>query len=300
MRRTGPLASSRGFTLIELLVVIAIIGVLVALLLPAVQQARAAARAAQCKNHLKQIGLALHNYHDAHFVFPMGSGAGTPAWGYLTHLLPHLDLANAYNSINFENPNCCFELIALQTAVPPEPDPASQPLAVLFCPSDPSANQKLLSGPSGPLPTSYPCGWMYPTNYLGVSGDTEGTVGCGGIANGNGLLYSLSSTRFRDVQDGSSNSLIVGERGIPNDLGWGWPICGGTECEHYISTERGLSPGATSPSAAAVLLHFWSWHDQGAHFLFADGSVHFLSYNVDLGTYKKLSTRAANDVPGAF
>src|SRR5262245_3008809 len=91
----------RGFTLIELLVVIAIIAILIALLLPAVQQAREAARRTQCKNHLKQIGLAAHNYHDAFLVFPLGNGAALFGWKVFT--LPYLEQNALYNAINFVN-----------------------------------------------------------------------------------------------------------------------------------------------------------------------------------------------------
>ena len=100
---------THGFTLIELLVVIAVIGILVSLLLPAVQQARAAARRTQCKNKLKQIGLAIHNYHDVHKTFPMGSTSDQlpGAWGMMAQLLPYLEMSNTYNLIDFEEFGCC-------------------------------------------------------------------------------------------------------------------------------------------------------------------------------------------------
>ena len=279
-----------GFTLIELLVVIAIIAILIALLLPAVQQAREAARRSQCQNHLKQLGLALHNYHDQHSVFPMGSSRDTAgSWGFTAQMLPQLDQANAYATADFNSPDCCLTIRAAQVATPPRAEPSSQPKELLVCPSDPNGNRLLIHG----SPNAYPCGNLYPGCYLGVSGDTE--YGSGTAA-GNGMLFTRSSTRFRDFLDGTSQTMMTGERGIPNDLVWGWVICGATEYEQYISTSRGLSPGKNAPYTAGIVERFWSWHPGGAYFLFGDGRVQFLSYNMDFTTYKQLSTRAGSEV----
>src|SRR6185369_1811313 len=264
--------SLRGFTLIELLVVIAIIGVLVALLLPAVQQAREAARRSQCQNNIKQLGLALHNHHDAHQIFPMGSRP-QPSWGFSMSLMPYLDNANVFSMTDFKNTSCCAEIIAAQKANPPKPDPASRKYQVLVCPSDMNGGKSLLSGPTGPLSGSGDCGFLFPGNYLGVSGDKGvGYSNCfnstNGTTNGTGMLYTLSRTRMRDVTDGSSNTLFVGERGLPNDLGWGWVICGGNECEQYISTETGMTMPRNAPTSALTGYDFWSWHPGGGYFLF--------------------------------
>lgn len=281
----------RAFSLVELLVVLAVAALLLALLLPAVQHARESARKTECQNRLKQIGLALHNYHELHAVFPMGSGPSVdrPAWGFTMALFPHLDLAAVYDTVNFDEPNCCREILALQTAVPPKPDPTSQPLNVLYCPSDPNAQRPHLSGGA----VSYPCGKLYPGSYLGVSGERH--FGCESKRAGNGVLYYISSVRAGDISDGTSQTLAVGERGIPNDLLFGWTICGGTMCEQYLSTEFGLKPGANAPSSSAYVRHFWSWHDEGAHFLLADGSVRFLSYSMDRTAYRAASTRNKRD-----
>ncbi|MBI5759378.1 MAG: DUF1559 domain-containing protein [Planctomycetales bacterium] len=291
-----PPVRVRGFTLIELLVVIAIIAILIALLLPAVQQARESARRTQCQNHLKQIGLALHNYHDQHLAFPMGSSrnGGAGAWGWSARLLPQLEQITTYNLCNFEVTDCCIYNRSRQIATPRLPDAGSTALVVLACPSDP---QSLTLLPHA-SPNAYPCGDLFAGNYLGVSGDRE--FGCAGTTTGNGMLYSLSSVRFKHVADGTSQTMIVGERGLPVDRVWGWSICGGTECEQYIGTELGLSPGKKAPFTAGIIERFWSWHPGGAYFLFADGRVQMLNYSIDYATYTGLSTRAGNEPPGAY
>jgi prepilin-type N-terminal cleavage/methylation domain-containing protein/prepilin-type processing-associated H-X9-DG protein len=295
MKRQPPAPS--GFTLVELLVVIAIIGILVALLLPAVQAARETARRMRCTNHLKQIALALHNYHDSYRAFPAGSMYSQPtgpilsgpyAWGMMVFILPYMEKKNEFDTIDFSQPDCGGTIRALQAA--DAPNPSAAPISELLCPSDPSSGQSILSGPTGPLPLSGDCGTLYPGNYLGVAGDDEETAGCIGIYDGNGLFFDLSSKRFADVTDGTSTTLMVGERGIPTDLGWGWMVCGGTECEHFISAERGLSPGASLPTSLSILQHFWSWHPGGVSFAFADGSVRFLTYEIDYNSYVGMST----------
>ena len=226
-----------GFTIIELLVVIAVIGILVALLLPAVQQAREAARRSQCQNNLKQLGLGLHNYHDANKCFPMGAHVRpgpTYSLGSLVALLPYVEKRAVYFTVDFNAQDCCLSTKALQAAG--QPNAPQTRINTYFCPSDPSAGRTLLSGPTGPLPASADCGVLYPGNYLGVSGD----VGIGfptcyfnitATTNGTGMMFTRSSTRFEHVRDGTSQTLFYGERGLPNDLGWGWLICGGSECE---------------------------------------------------------------------
>ena len=216
----------RGFTLIELLVVIAIIAILIALLLPAVQQAREAARRTQCKNNLKQIGLAMHNYHDTFGTLPPGwiaglgmsfnlttqTGTGTNAWGnwsWSAFILPQLEQSNLYNQLQvgpvdvrdaLDNPT---QRTLLQT-----------PLNAFRCASDiaPQTNDQ--------RPVRSRVGTTYPvatSNYVGWNSDSRGylpgeTSGTAATADRAGLFTMNQATKFRDITDGLSNTFMVGER----------------------------------------------------------------------------------------
>ena len=111
------------------------------------------------------------------------------------------------------------------------------------------------------------------------------------------MFYSLSKTRFRDILDGASQTILFGERNIPEDLGWGWPICGGHECEHYVTSTQGLYMGNYKRSEYILhLQHYWSWHWGGCHIAMADGSTHFVTYSIDYQTYIDHSTRAGHEL----
>ncbi len=290
-----------GFTLIELLVVIAIIAILIALLLPAVQQAREAARRSQCKNNLKQLGLALHNYHDSHGVFPPGWVARTPA-GYsdanycntmgvnhqapwTVQILPFLDQAPLYQSFNLSLP---FSDNSNGTQAPN--GPLVKRVTVYQCPSNPSVSQ-----------------WEIHLDYMGVMGGK--TVAAGSpdctvsgqpdrVFARNGVLYHNSRIGFRDIIDGSSNVFLVGEnRYFPDQAGVtyrGWassPKAGGFPMTNAMSWDQiNLIPVTTAPGTK-MCRGFSSYHTGGCHMLFGDGSTRFLSENMDLGTYWSLGIR---------
>ena len=189
----------RGFTLIELLVVIAIIAVLIALLLPAVQQAREAARRTQCRNNMHQIGLALHNYHDTHNTFPIGSMFWSPAsaahqgTSWLTMILPFVDEAALYNASNFD----LYSSDAANTTV------TRSVLYQYCCPSD--AEPALVS--------NYREGTYAGSQGIRQTFDTS--CACTPATAWIGVLYSCSRTRIRDIRDGTSNTLIAGETAPP-------------------------------------------------------------------------------------
>lgn len=297
----------KGFTLIELLVVIAIIAILIALLLPAVQQAREAARRSQCKNNLKQIGLALHNYHETHRNFPpafiyetdtancSGSPCNDPSWGWSVMILPFVDQAPAYNSLDpgptklSQAIGDAAKLITLQ-----------QPLSVFRCPSDTGKNLSSLAI-SGELTSR--------SNYPGVNGRRTEVR----LSDGDGIFGARNeSVKVRDITDGTSNTIAVGERaskiiGNTNDSQTHW--AGVRESNQNGSGWRGAFEvaGVTSfPINSLESVHwryrgwFSSMHVGGAHFLLSDGAVRFISENIDAGTYMDLSDIDDGQVIGEF
>lgn len=297
----------RGFTLIELLVVIAIIAILIALLLPAVQQAREAARRTQCKNNLKQIGLALHNYLDVARVFPPGwiavddTGApsaheGTSGVGWATMILPYMEQANIYNQFNASLPltdpaNAAF----LRNQIPG-----------YKCPSDPQPEFFFIAEEgSGALITGLPI-----ANYIGSFG-TEELDGCenapgdlpvmaDGTCRGDGVFYHNSRVRLADITDGTTNTLLVGERKTVPDLDWftTWPgmIAEGEEAFQRVCGSADHPPNDPS----AHFDDFSSHHTGGAQFCLGDGSVRFISENIDRGVYQSLATIQGGEVVGEF
>jgi prepilin-type N-terminal cleavage/methylation domain-containing protein/prepilin-type processing-associated H-X9-DG protein len=229
---------TRGFTLIELLVVIAIIAVLVAILLPAVQQAREAARRSQCKNNLKQIGLALHNYHDVHNTLPMGQtmhfgvwrdpsnvvqtgyvSAGTNTaisfranWSWSAYILPMIEQSAAFDALNLNGQRADQAL-----ATPEGLRVLTTPIPVYRCPSD-TAPELTESGIRGARSINEVAGGprisTAVANYVGNNRGFAGsvTVSAQQTGSANGLFHVNSHVRFRDITDGLSNTLAAGER----------------------------------------------------------------------------------------
>ncbi len=285
---TQAQAGRRGFTLIELLVVIAIIAILIALLLPAVQQAREAARRASCSNNLKQLGLALHNYHDAHRVFPPGSilRDTNQTYGWGTFILPQIEQSSLFEQIS---PGDDTKGLAMGSTLPPAntPNPMTgepvlqTPIASYVCPS-------AIIGETNPERGNYGS-----SSYVGVAGVADGT----GTYDRRGMLYDGSDVRLRDIQrDGTSRTMIVGERassfpntdGSPtnhNPDGGIWP----GRAADFHDTYSNLLQANLHPTRGTLNVPvrgaFSSQHTGGVHFLFCDGSVHFLSDSIDSRPY---------------
>jgi prepilin-type N-terminal cleavage/methylation domain-containing protein len=288
-----------GFTLIELLVVIAIIAILIGLLVPAVQKVREAAARTQCKNNLKQIGLALHAYHDSYRVFPPGVNNGGWAWSFL--VLPYLEQSTVYNKIN-PNANTLAaarvnNLTTLQT-----------PLIVFICPSD--------NGP-GPLNTNLPFTgnvFMAISNYPGN----------GGNVSGDGIFAFNSKVRITDITDGTSNTFMVGERSTVSygpgnattaNNNWAAVWAGADFVGGNVPNESlwsytqyrimdGNTPDTAGPYPRKV---FSSLHTGGVQFVLCDGSVRMVSTDIPwsstfppYATYNALGARNDGTPIGDF
>ncbi|MDA0833816.1 MAG: DUF1559 domain-containing protein [Planctomycetota bacterium] len=244
-----------GFTLIELLVVIAIIAILIALLLPAVQQAREAARRTQCKNNLKQIGLALHNYIDVHNFLPPGAcvdvsvtaTGNNGSWGVTGRILPHLDQGNLFNVVDL---TVAWDF---QHAI------SGLKIPVYACPSDPGSD--LSRDPGGGKPI------LFPTNYgfnYGTWFVYSPTTGSGG----NGLFYPNAKLTFRDATDGSSHTLMA------------------AEVKAWTPYQRNGGPStvtipSNSSEAAAIAASGGEFKNTG-HTEWPDGRVHHTGFTVTL------------------
>ena len=305
-RRPAPPRSA--FTLVELLVVIAIIGILIALLLPAVQAARESARRSQCSNHLKQIGLAIHSYHDVHnrlpiSISPWPEGSNQISRdlngkGWIVSILPQMEKPALFDQLSrgfigtfFPNSGMNNPLIrdAIKTRLPD-----------LACPSDPDSH------------TTSTEQWQWDgievarTSYKGVLGDArvgarssihQGTTpdchsgsGCNGLFWRNDYQEPLS---FAHITDGTSNTLMVGED-VPSQNNHSaayysngdWNSCNGPINFFYYPPQ---------PDLWWNVLTFRSLHPGGAQFVMGDGSVRFVPENIDYAMYRALSTRAGGE-----
>jgi prepilin-type N-terminal cleavage/methylation domain-containing protein len=289
---SGLLKRRSAFTLIELLVVIAIIAILIALLLPAVQQAREAARRSQCKNNLKQIGLALHNYHDTHNILPLlafGNGVPEPSFAWAVMILPMIDQAPLYNAMN-PGPTTMqnlFDTPAGRTIL-------QTPLAVFQCPSDtgqsPNQNRPFTQAAPGINPFH-----ISKSNYPASSGSQDPhATGVFPSTGGNNPGDMPRSTRFRDITDGLSNTIMVGERAsvpmVPGGDGAWAALWGGMSNEADVVRWRAIrANGWFRPTDGNALTGnlirpdeaFSSLHDGGFHVALGDGSVRFISVNIN-------------------
>ena len=287
----------RGFTLIELLVVIAIIAILIALLLPAVQQAREAARRSQCKNNLKQLGLALHNYHDNSLTFPLSKTTATAPARYRSGyvgMLPYLDQAPMYNTMDQ----------SLSQLVAPNLQFNTRVISVLVCPSDPDSGRTDLGGADGST-TGAGADYSFnvgdnrnSTTTTGAPGtDSYGNIGLGVPGRGPFTRYSWVS-RIRDITDGTSNTIALGES-LASHCIWqaAWSVQSFATTAfppNYANATFKASPG--NPDC----IGYRSAHVGGVHVLMLDGAVRFISDNISGTTLNALASRANGEVVGDF
>jgi prepilin-type N-terminal cleavage/methylation domain-containing protein len=312
-------ARRRGFTLVELLVVIAIIGILIALLLPAVQAARESARRTHCSNNLKQLALALQNHHDVKKRFPSahqigrtwyttvfrqdplagyvrtsgdppGSTAGypmeAPFWSWMMRIAPYMETENIYESADFTPGAGAWPWWQGGAANGVH----SKKCLTMICPTDNRGALFSDLAASG--------GVSALTDYLGVTGRNQYKEAGGQ----DGVLYVNSNVNISDILDGTSNTIVIGERPPSNDRNYGWQWAGAGDAPYFGTSDVVLGvhelPPMTSPPAAGTLssewfrngtindpgdlhrFHFWSLHPTGGQWAFCDGSVKFLRYTV--------------------
>jgi prepilin-type processing-associated H-X9-DG protein/prepilin-type N-terminal cleavage/methylation domain-containing protein len=299
--------SRNAFTLIELLVVIAIIAILIGLLVPAVQKVREAAARAQCTNNLKQVGLALHAYHDANKAFPPGyvsgydtTGADTgPGWGWAALLLPQIEQVALYRTVRFDQP----------IEAPSNAGARVVPVSLYLCPSDTvsttvtAMRRDSLGNPLGAI-----CD-VASANYVGNFGISEPGV------DGEGLFFRGSAVAIKDIADGTSSTFMVGERSFHwGEATWVGAVTGASmvpppnsPCPPGVWNSTGMILGHTfegmgGPGSVGVEVNgFASRHSGGANFLFADGHVGLVLGSIDHAVYEALSTRAGGElVQGDF
>jgi len=313
----------RAFTLIELLVVIAIIAILIALLLPAVQAAREAARRISCRNHLKQLGLALHNYHDVHGCFPQGRGAAIPGvFSAHAYLLPFVEQANLQNLVDFSSAPTTFSIgggtvfDGIANA-----DAASTIVPFFLCPSNGAER--------------IPGSTFAATNYAGNAG--SGLVDAGSLDNADGVFFRGSRIGFRHLTDGTSHTAAFSERLL--GTGEPTPVASSMTADRdVLELPFGADPNATlcADSAAGSIFTerggkwilgnygntlynhalppnatIWdcmdmrqqkarmtarSNHASGVHLLFCDGSVRFVANGIAFAAWQAMGTREGGEV----
>ncbi len=309
-----------AFTLIELLVVIAIIAILIGLLLPAVQKVREAASQAKCQNNLKQLGLAVHNYHSANGVIPPNATTihynwaadsvvpGPQTWTWIARILPYIEQGALAAQYNIPNGTLGQAQAGIATVIP-----------TLQCPSDgtesknPATDWPNINGISLGL-----------TNYKGCSGSNWGYNGSSpfttlfpvadpnappavttedGLDHGNGMFYRSDGNRplaLTSITDGTSNTFMIGE-----DLHSYDEHCGGWAYPNYVTSTCAIplnyvDTTSTSSGNWPDRYSFHSKHVNGANFCFADGGVHYISNSINIATYRALATIADNDAIGAY
>jgi prepilin-type N-terminal cleavage/methylation domain-containing protein/prepilin-type processing-associated H-X9-DG protein len=291
-----------GFTLIELLVVISIIGLLIALLLPAVQAAREAARRDQCVNNLKQIGLALHNYQSGHQLFPPGyvssfdsSGNDTgPGWGWEVMILPQIEKKPLFDAVNL---SLAIEDASNSTA-------RLMRMTILLCPSDnsPLVWWAVTRDATG-MPLLNVC-QVAEANYVGMYGTSDPGI------DGDGLFFRDSNIGPAGISDGTAQTIAAGERAYA--LGAATWVGSVTGTSLFPLTDDGIGYPRVESAPGMILGHaggnlgpgdtrgevnqFYSLHPGGVNFAFADGHVSFLKTSMNYQVFRALATRAGGEV----
>ncbi len=289
----------RAFTLVEVLVVLAIMGVLIALLLPAVQSARESARRTSCATNLQQIGLALQSYHQAHRMFPpgyisdvdnMGNDIG-PGWGWAAMLLPYLDEKPLFAAVHLDQPiEASANAAARVTAVKP----------FLCATDDAPPTWPAIQRDSMGMPVSTICD-VAAANYVGVFGVSEPGV------DGEGIFFRNSKIAIKDITDGTSKTMIAGERSFRwSEATWTGAVTKAnvfpptdSPAQYIVENASAMILGHTSegpPNAPGTEANnFSSAHVQGANMLFADGHARFIPTSIDRFVFRYLSTRAGGE-----
>ncbi|MCE9530293.1 MAG: DUF1559 domain-containing protein [Planctomycetes bacterium] len=298
MRRSVHARRSRtGFSLVELLVVIAILAILLGLLLPAVQQVRVAGVRMQCRNNLRQMGVALHHYHEAKGSFPEGVHQGGDAyfyWSWMAMLLPYIDQQNTWNIAEKHGSTVSNYVWGY-----PQNPGFGTLVKVWSCAADP---RTLVTTDAYGLTIAF-------TAVLGNAGTDA--------ASADGILFHNSQVKISQISDGASNTLMVGERPPSKDFWFGWWFAGAGYIDPFVgqtgvgdvtmvtrgsayassigcpTTSIGLRPGTIQDNCNQT--HYWSMHNGGGNFLFADGSVKFLTHAADK-VLPALGTRAGGEV----
>ena len=319
--RQGVGLAVNGFTLVELLVVIAIIGVLMALVLPAVQAAREVSRRSSCGNNLKQLGLALHQFHDAYQQLPPGRGGPAPlVFSPQAHLLPFVEANGLYSKLNLDSSPTNLVIAGVPYSGTANAAAASEAVGLLQCPSDPA---------SGRVPGSTFGG----TNYVASSG--SGTVNNGSLVRADGVFFLTSAVRFRDLLDGTSHTVAFSERTLGSGvaLGTSTPfdnlyileLGSGVDVSVGNCATQGTGSWYSQRSAKWILgnygntlyNHFYtpnsttwdcmnlaqqkgflsarSYHPGGVQVLLCDGSVRLVTDSIDASLWRGNATRAGRE-----
>jgi len=297
-----PVKRNRAFTLVELLVVIAIIGILIGMLLPAVQQVRAAARRITCANNMRQLALGMHNFESANKNFPTGHSWRMNAnpighgWGWSTFILPFIEQNNAFDQLQLD----------IEMSMPPNRAIIAQAFEGALCPSDSSSVDVYAVGGDLEAPG------IAKTNYVGCSGSFFSSAGDDSVAGErNGMFAQNSQVKFGNISDGTSNSILLGEALWYGNGTHSQSSNGGSNSFDFDTVWYGranaMDTAAASPALVIKQNAFASEHTGGANFAFVDGSTHFIDSNVEnnntsftqqnggqiLGTFQRLT--AIND-----